>query len=126
MDPVKDTAEDYPQKYPLAFVDSEEKKEKSLSQRYARAWQIAREASLILKKTFGATKVIVFGSLADHFWFSRWSDVDLAVWGIPDDRFYAAVAAVTAISKEFDIDLVDGEKCRPSLQKAIEKGGIEL
>jgi len=58
-----------------------------------------------LKESFGARKVVVFGSLAHRSWFTH-SDVDLAAWGIPDDRFYAAVGAVTGLSKEFKVALV--------------------
>ena len=58
--------------------------------------------------------------------FNRWSDIDLAAWGIAVDRFYAAVAAVTGLSAEFKIDLIDPDTCSASLKSAIERQGVEL
>jgi hypothetical protein len=57
-------------------------------------------------------------------WFTRWSDIDSAAWGIPPDAFSRAVAAVTGLSAEFKIDLVDPEDCRPALRQAIDREGI--
>ena len=64
--------------------------------RKERAWKLAREASHLLKERFDAERVVVFGSLAQETGFTPWSDIDLAAWGIPPQRYYAAVAAVTA------------------------------
>jgi len=68
--------------------------------------------------------VVAFGSLAHRAWFSSWSDIDLAAWGIPPDQFYRAVAAVTGINSEFEVDLVDLEGCRPAVRQFIEREGI--
>ncbi|HHY93177.1 MAG TPA: nucleotidyltransferase domain-containing protein, partial [Firmicutes bacterium] len=38
----------------------------------------------------------------------------------------AAVAAVTGLSAEFKVDLVDVTACRPAIQKAAESEGIDL
>ncbi|GAW93080.1 nucleotidyl transferase domain-containing protein [Calderihabitans maritimus] len=112
--------------YPLTFVSDNVNGDKNLSERYTRAWKLARKAADLLKKSYGASKVVVFGSLVHDAWFTSWSDIDLAAWGIPDDRFYSAVAAVTGMSEEFKIDLIDAETCGTSLRKSIEKEGVEL
>jgi len=52
--------------------------------------------------------------------------IDLAVWGIPPERFYSAVAAVGELSPLFRIDLVDPAVCRPALLQTIEAEGVEL
>jgi predicted nucleotidyltransferase len=70
--------------------------------------------------------VILFGSLSAKRAFTRWSDIDLAAWGIPPEQFYAAVAMVTGLSAEFKLDLVDPQSCQPSLRAAIEQGGVEV
>jgi predicted nucleotidyltransferase len=88
--------------------------------------RLARQIAAILRKDFGARRVALFGSLASRSDFTLWSDIDLAAWGIPAERFYAAVAAVTALSAEFKIDLVDAEVCKDSLRRAIEQDGIDL
>ncbi|AFV12130.1 putative nucleotidyl transferase domain-containing protein [Thermacetogenium phaeum DSM 12270] len=116
----------YAKKYPLTFVDDFSETDSSLTERYKEAWQVAARAAAILKERYGAQKVVAFGSLVDRTRFTRWSDVDLAAWGIPDDRFYAAVGAVTGISKKFKVDLVDPEDCRTSLRSVIESEGVEL
>lgn len=120
-----DLAAYYAQRYPLTFVDTGQADE-HLSSRYDEAWRVAKEAAALLKKAYGAKKVVVFGSLAHRSSFTRWSDIDLAAWGIPDDRFYAAVGAVTGLSPEFKVDLVDPTVCRESLRRAAESEGIEV
>lgn len=58
--------------------------------------------------------------------FTRWSDVDLAAWGVAPERFYAAVAAVTSLRADIPVDLVDAEQCSEDLKLAIEREGVEL
>jgi len=70
--------------------------------------------------------VVAFGSLAHPAWFSPWSDMDLAAWGIPADQFYRAVAAATGFSPDFEVDLLDPEGCRPTVREFIEREGIDL
>ena len=71
-----------------------------LSKRRRFANLTAREAAEILRNEFGAKKVILFGSLAQRGRFTLWSDIDLAVQGIPPSRFFEAVGAVTGISPQ--------------------------
>ena len=97
-----------------------------LEQSRQQAWILVRKASELLKKKFGADKVIVFGSLANQVNFTPWSDIDLSAWGIPIDRFYAAVAEVADLSSHFKIDLIDPETCEPVVRDAILKDGIEI
>ncbi len=94
--------------------------------RRKRAMRLARQAAALLRAEFGARDVILFGSLARPGGFMLWSDIDLAVFGVPADRFYAAVAAITSLSAEFKVDLVDAEACRPSLREVIDRDGMAL
>jgi len=89
------------------------------------ALQVATEIARELYKTFGATKVVLFGSLA-RGQFSFRSDIDLAVWGIPPALFYRAVAFVTGYSPNWSIDLIDAAEAPPHLLQNIEKEGLEL
>ena len=100
--------------------------EGSPSQRRERAWQVAHAAARLLREDFGATRVVVFGSLAHRAWFSAWSDIDLVAWGIPVDQFYKAVAVVTGLSSDFEVDLIDPDVCRPTMRESIEREGVEL
>lgn len=95
-------------------------------ERWEQAWKIARAAARLLQERFGASRVVAFGSLLHREWFTAWSDVDLAAWGIPPQNFYQAVAAVTGISSEFEVDLVAPEDCRPALRQVIKREGIDL
>jgi predicted nucleotidyltransferase len=97
-----------------------------VSERWERAWSVAHTAAEVLRHRFGATRVVVFGSLARRDWFTPWSDIDLAAWGLAPESFYRAVAAVTGISSEFKVDVVAPEDCQPDLLKAIEQEGIGL
>lgn len=89
------------------------------------ALQVASEIAHELYKTFGAGKVVLFGSLA-RGGFSPRSDIDLAVWGIPPALFYRAVAFATGYSKTWTVDLVDAEESPEAMLRNIEEEGIEL
>ena len=104
----------------------EKAKDVAVDVRKRKAWGIAGTAAQLLRKEFGAQKVVVFGSLAHEKGFGLWSDIDLGAWGIPPEKFYSAVAAVTGLSSFFKVDLVDVAECRPTLQKVIEEEGIEV
>ncbi len=95
-------------------------------ERWKRAWTLAQDVARVLKEKFGATRVVVFGSVARREALSPWSDIDIAAWGIPKEKFYQAVAYVTGLSPDFKIDLIDPAMCRPSLRAQIEEEGIEL
>lgn len=91
-----------------------------------RAYHTAQKIVDPLRQQFAAQRVVLFGSLAHEGWFTRWSDIDLAVWGIPAEQFYQAVSVATGLSEEFAVDLVDPDDCRPAIREAIEREGIEL
>lgn len=95
-------------------------------ERWEQAQLLARQAAWLLREEFGASRVRLFGSAAQRPRFTRWSDVDLAVWGLPPDRFYAAVAAVTNISAEIEVDLVDAAAVPSVVRTAIERDGTDL
>ncbi len=92
----------------------------------ARAMRQARRAADLLKRDFGATRVVLFGSLAHRLWFSERSDIDLAVWGIPPKDFYRAAAAVTHAPADFEMNIVDPVHVLPSLRNTVEEEGIAL
>jgi len=86
------------------------------------AWQVANAAAL-LRARYGATRVVVFGSLAQPDRFHVRSDVDLAVWGIDERLYLRAVADVTALDAAVLVDLVRAEEATPSLLATIEQKG---
>lgn len=68
-----------------------------------RAWQEAQQIAHCLRQNFGATQIIVFGSLARDR-LTATSDIDIAVAGIARDRYFEAVAAVNDLSDRW-VDL---------------------
>jgi predicted nucleotidyltransferase len=119
------TAEEWRAYQPWARnLQHHREEEATLRQRREEAWDVARAAAITLRQRFGATRVVVFGSLTRPAQFTRWSDIDLAAWGIPADRSYQA--AVASLSPHFKIDLVDIEVCRPALRQVIEQEGVAL
>lgn len=86
----------------------------------------AREAAAMLKEKYGATRVVLFGSLAHKIWFDDWSDVDLATDGVAGTDLYRAWADTVAIIREREVDLVDLTEARPSILQQIETHGIAL
>lgn len=91
-----------------------------------RAWKVANAAAALLRTRYGATRVVVFGSLAQPDRFHARSDVDLAAWGIDERLYLRAVADVTALDADILVDLVRGEEATPSLLAAIEEEGQAL
>lgn len=116
----------YAKKYPLTFRGETIRQDVFLSERYENAWEVAEKAARILKEDYGAKKVIAFGSITKRSSFTHWSDIDLAVWGVPDEIFYAAVGAVTGLTVEFKIDLIDVSGCKDSVRNAVETEGVEI
>ena len=86
----------------------------------------AHKAAKLLETEFGATEVILFGSLARRGSFSFYSDIDLTNRGIASEKFFAASAALERVDVNFQIDLVDLETCPPAVLKKIEKDGQPL
>ncbi len=95
-------------------------------ERRAKAFELAQKASLLLRQRYGAKKVVVFGSLSRVKGFSVWSDIDLAAWGIAPDKYFSAVAAVTGLSADFKIDLVEPDSCSEAMRDSILKHGIDI
>lgn len=99
---------------------------RQVARRQEHAWDLARTAARLLKEEFGAARVMVFGSLVHAGCFTRWSDVDIAAWGIRPEDTFRAMGAVMDLDAEVTLSLMAVEACRPALRAAIEREGIEL
>ena len=91
-----------------------------------RAWQTAHRIAAMLYEDFGATQVAVFGSLTKRESFSKWSDIDIAVWGIPSDKYFRAVWEAEDISRLFKLDLIDFESCKGLFRERIESQAVSI
>jgi predicted nucleotidyltransferase len=97
-----------------------------LSERRVKAWELANVAARMLKEKYGATKVSVFGSLVHQAAFTRWSDVDIAAWGIPVEQTFKAMADILNLGEEIPLQLVDVNTCSSSLLRVIQSQGVEI
>lgn len=86
----------------------------------------AREAALgcaqKLVEEFGATRVYLFGSLAEGR-FRLASDIDLAVEGLAPEKFFKASAAISRFAGDFDVDLIPFETYKYQAE-ILEKGQV--
>ncbi len=102
-------------------------RQKKHEARRRRAWEVARRGAALLKEEFGAKRVRLFGSLArGPGRFYRYSDIDLAVWGLDERLYLRALGRLLDLDPEIEVDLVEGEFARPALQASIEREGIEI
>lgn len=95
-----------------------------MQERQHKGLAVARECARILKQQFGADRVVLFGSMLDPECMWWGSDIDLAVWGLPEDDLFKAGAAIER-GHDFAIDLVEVQYAKPHILSAIEQG-VEL
>ena len=91
-----------------------------------RAWHTAHQVATFLYKEFGAEQVAVFGSLSDGSWFSKDSDIDIAVWGLLGDTYLDAVWETNRYSTEFKVDLVNYHNANGQFKNRIQSQGITI
>ncbi|MBS3889592.1 MAG: nucleotidyltransferase domain-containing protein [Firmicutes bacterium] len=120
------TSEEDMSVYRAAAKLQQEQEAKLLLCRKEKAWEIARQAAALLKTNFGAERVAVFGSLLRPDCFTRWSDVDIAAWGLALGDTFRAIGAVMDLGEDIEVNLVDMNTCRDALRLIIEQEGQEL
>jgi predicted nucleotidyltransferase len=96
-----------------------------MKQRQKEGLDIAKKCANFLKEKYRVTKVVLFGSLLDYEKMTPHSDIDLAVWGLPEKDYFKAVGFLLEIADNFSIDLVEIQNVRPYILSAIDQG-VEL
>ena len=104
---------------PLELTPAEQNEREQLLERI-------REAAAMLKARFGVRRVVLFGSLAHAAWFTPDSDVDLAVEELGGDAYWQAWRLLEELIADRPVDLVELETAGESLQRAIQRYGVEL
>ena len=102
------------------------REQQALERRHKRAWDLARCAATLLKERFGASRVVVFGSLIHAGCFTPWSDVDIAAWGIAPHDTFRARGAVHDLATDMALNLVDVGACQPTIFTVIAQEGVDL
>ena len=102
------------------------REQRDLAAREARAWELARRAAAVLRQQFGATRVVVFGSLVHPGSFTLWSDVDVAAWGLRPEDTFRAIGVGMDLDAGIPVNLVDVGACKASVLRVIEEEGVPL
>jgi predicted nucleotidyltransferase len=90
-----------------------------------RARTVAESLARVLVEGYGATRVLLVGSLARGE-FGQGSDIDLAAAGVPPESFFAAGAELERLAQGFKIDLVPLESANPFFLDQVAQDGIAL
>lgn len=102
-----------------------DRKRQQQQSRYHQGRLVAEQATRLLKDRWSASKVVLFGSLLWSEKVHSRSDVDLAVWDLPEADYLRALAELLDLNPDFSIDLVEANYATPNLLLAIQTG-IEL
>lgn len=84
----------------------------------------APRCARLLADRFGVVRAYLFGSVVRGTADAR-SDLDLAVEGLPPERYFEALAALAEVTP-FDVDLVRLEEAPPSLRALVLREGRAL
>jgi predicted nucleotidyltransferase len=94
----------------------------AMKQRQEQGFKVAKYCAEVLKQRFGVEKVVLFGSLLDYKIMNWHSDIDLAVWGLPEENYFQAVGILLDIAQGFSVDLVEFQYAKPHILTAISEG----
>jgi predicted nucleotidyltransferase len=106
--------------YILAARKREQARQESLKHLQSRGIEIAKQATRILRQEFGATRVVLFGSMLQPKIHAD-SDIDLAVWNLTKSDYFQAVGKLQGLS-EFLIDLIEADNASDYMVEAIAQG----
>lgn len=84
-----------------------------------RAWTVAHRLAAVLYQDYGASKVAVFGSLAEREWFTEHSDIDIVVWGISYNRCLDVLWETEDLGFEFKIDIINFKTINRAFRERI-------
>ncbi len=91
-----------------------------------RAWAVAHRLATVLYQDYGASKVAVFGSLAERERFTKYSDIDIVVWGVSYDRCLDALWDTEDLGSEFKIDIINFKTIDRSFRERILSQAIPI
>jgi len=92
----------------------------------ANAMERAKRVAILLRKKYGAKRVILFGSLCSKAYLHERSDIDLLVEGIRSSDILRAGFDAWVVAEPFDVDIIPIEVAEERIIKIAVKEGIEL
>ncbi len=112
-------------KYLAGHIKQIAREEKEIQKLARQAEKKAQRIAEVLLKNYGVSKVYLFGSLA---WgdFTRDSDIDLAVVGLPEELFLEVYGVAEDMATPLKVDLVLLETAEPSLKERALREGKRL
>ena len=90
------------------------------------AWQTVYQVATLLYEEFGATQVVVFGSLTEPMAFTDRSDIDIAVSGLSNDAYDKAYGKVVYFDAPFKIDFVNFDTSKGLFRERIKYQAIPI
>ena len=90
------------------------------------AWRDAQEVAILLYKEFGATQVVIFGSLTEPIWFTKGSDIDIAVSGLSNDLYDKAYKKIMDFDSEFKIDIINFDRSKGLFRERVKYQAIPI
>ncbi len=91
-----------------------------------RAWNAAHEVAALLYEEFGATQVVVFGSLTEPMWFTKESDIDIAVSGLSSDAYDKSRIKIMNFDSEFKIDIIHFDTSKGLFRERVKYQAIPI
>ena len=90
------------------------------------AWHTAQEVAALLYEQFDAAQVAVFGSLTEPMWFTKGSDIDIAVSGLSNDAYDKARIAIMNFDSAFKIDIVNLDMSKGLFRERVKHQAIPI
>ena len=90
------------------------------------AWHTAYEVAMMLYDQFNASQVFVFGSLAEPMWFTKGSDIDIAVSGLSNDAYDKAYRKVIYFDAPFKIDFINFDRLKGLFRERVKHQAIPI
>jgi len=92
---------------------------------YEQAIKKAKEIAIALSDEFPGIEAWLFGSLATGLYHLE-SDIDMALKGLEEEKFFKAWGIAESIGQNIAIDLVQFEYAPVLLQERIKREGVRL
>lgn len=118
--------EAYLERYRIAWRQRAEQRAETVAERLRSARAGADAAARVLRESFGAAEVYLFGSVADGIGFDESSDINMAVSGVAPTLFWTAGSAAERATGGFVLDLHDLHYATDGISEHIRTKGVPL
>ncbi len=114
-------------KYKIYWKEKAKKEKEKMEHRRKSMISAIKKCASILKEKYNVKKIILFGSLSRERIIDEHSDIDIAVVGLDNKKYFEALNLLYEIvPKGVDIDLITIESIDEEFRKHILKKGIVI